>query len=41
MLDQRLVAEAYYGHAFGQAVVGATFPGRDTDYSFLELTFTY
>lgn len=40
-LHQRLAVEAYYGHAFGRAVVGGTFPGRDADYGFLELTFTY
>ena len=32
---------AYYGHAFGGAVVGATFVGRDADYGFVEATFRY
>ena len=32
---------AYYGHAFGGDVVGATFTGRDTDYGFVEMTLRY
>lgn len=32
---------AYYGHAFGGAVVGGTFVGRDADYGFVETTFRY
>jgi hypothetical protein len=38
---QQLTLEAYYGHAFGAAVVEQTFPGKDADYGFLELTFSY
>ncbi len=41
ILHRRLTMEAYYGHAFGGSVVGQTFPGRDADYGFLEMTFTY
>ena len=40
-LIEHLTAEAYYGHAFGAAVVEQTFPGKDADYGFLELTFNY
>ncbi len=40
-LHQRLTLEAYYGHAFGRAVVGQTFARRDADYGFLEVTFSY
>jgi Alginate export len=40
-LHQRLTLEGYYGHAFGRSVVGWTFPGKDANYGFLELTFTY
>jgi hypothetical protein len=40
LLD-RLTIEGYYGHAFGATVVEQTFPGKDTDYGFLELTFNY
>ena len=40
-LHQRLTVEGYYGHAFGRDVVGQTFPGRDADYGFLEMTFNY
>jgi len=40
-LIEHLTVEGYYGHAFGAAVVEQTFPGKDTDYGFLELTFNY
>jgi hypothetical protein len=40
-LFDHLTVEGYYGHAFGADVVGQTFPGKDADYGFLELTFNY
>jgi hypothetical protein len=40
-LHERLSASAYYAHAFGQGVVGATFRGKDASYGYLELTFRY
>ena len=40
LLD-RLSASAYYAHAFGQGVVGATFSGKDASYGYLELTLRY
>ncbi len=40
-LHTRLSASAYYAHAFGQGVVGATFSGNDASYGYLELTFRY
>jgi Alginate export len=40
-LHERLSASAYYGHAFGQDVVGATFSGRSANYGYVELTFRY
>jgi hypothetical protein len=38
---RQLTLAGYYGHAFGGAVVGATFAGRDADYGFLEMTLRY
>lgn len=38
-LHEQLVIGAYYGHAFGGAVVGQTFAGRDADYGFIEATW--
>lgn len=40
VLDQVTVS-AYYAHAFGQGVVGATFSGTDANYGYVELTFRY
>jgi hypothetical protein len=40
-LDERLSASAYYAHAFGQGVVGATFSGKDASYGYVELVFRY
>jgi hypothetical protein len=40
-LHARLALNAYYGHAFGQDVVGTTFAGTQVDYGFLELFFRY
>jgi hypothetical protein len=37
----QLTVEGYYGHAFGHDVVGQTFAGKDTNYGFLEMTFTF
>ena len=37
----QLTAYAYYGHAFGQGVVRATFDGAQADYGYLELTYRY
>jgi len=37
----QLMLEGYFGHAFGHDVVGQTFAGRDTNYGFLEMTFTF
>lgn len=36
-----LTAYVYYGRAFGQGVVGATFSGRSANYGYLELTFRH
>jgi hypothetical protein len=38
---KQLTASLYYGHAFGQGVVGKTFDGTAADYGFLELVFRY
>ncbi len=38
---ERLSASAYYAHAFGQGVVGATFSGRSANYGYVELTLRY
>ena len=38
---ERLSASAYYAHAFGQGVVGATFAGTDASYGYVELTLRY
>jgi hypothetical protein len=38
-LSERLSAYAYFGRAFGQAVVSSTFAGRDASYGYLELSF--
>jgi hypothetical protein len=38
-LLQALTLGTYYGHAFGGAVVGETFRGRDANYGFVELTY--
>jgi len=40
-LHERMSAAAYYGHAFGQGVVGATFSGKDASYGYVELTLRY
>jgi hypothetical protein len=40
-VHQQLTVEGYYGHAFGENVVGQTFAGKDTDYGFIELVFSY
>jgi alginate export protein len=40
-LHDRLSAYAYYGHAFGQDVVAATFSGTSASYGYVELTFRY
>lgn len=40
-LAERLSATAYYAHAFGQGVVGATFSGKDASYTYLEMTLRY
>jgi hypothetical protein len=40
-LHERVSAAAYYGHAFGQGVVGATFSGKDASYGYVELTVRY
>lgn len=37
-LLKQLSAYAYYGHAFGQSVVGNTFAGRSANYGYIELT---
>jgi hypothetical protein len=36
-----LSLNAYVAHAFGQAVVGSSFAGRDTTYGFVETTLSY
>ena len=36
---EQLVVGAYYGHAFGGAIVGRSFAGRDADYGFVEATW--
>ena len=41
VLHERLTMNAYYGHAFGQGVVGATFADTNADYGYLELLFRY
>jgi hypothetical protein len=40
-LLKQLTAYAYYGRAFGQGVVKATFAGASADYGYVELTFRY
>jgi hypothetical protein len=40
-LHNRVTATAYYAHAFGQGVVGATFSGTDANYGYAEVTFRY
>jgi hypothetical protein len=40
-IHRRLTAYAYYGHAFGQNVVGRTFTGKQLDYAYVELTARY
>ena len=40
-LLQPLTLGTYFGHAFGGAVVGETFSGRDANYGFVELTYRY
>jgi hypothetical protein len=40
-LHERVTASAYYGHAFGQDVVAATFSGTSASYGYVELTFRY
>jgi hypothetical protein len=40
-LHERLTAYLYYGHAFGQGVVKSTFPGKDANYGYVDLTFRY
>jgi alginate export protein len=38
---EALTLGAYYGHAFGGAVVGRSFTGRDANYGFVETTFRF
>jgi hypothetical protein len=38
---KQLSTSLYYGHAFGQGVVGKTFAGTDADYGYVEATFRY
>jgi hypothetical protein len=38
---EHLTASAYYAHAFGQSVVGATFSGRNASYGYVEMTLRY
>jgi hypothetical protein len=40
-LHERLTTYLYYGHAFGQGVVRNTFPGKDANYGYVDLTFRY
>ncbi len=40
-LHERVSVNAYYGHAFGQGVVGATFSGKDASYAYVELSLRY
>ena len=40
-ITSQITLAAYYGHAFGGAVVGSTFSGRDADYGFMEMTLRY
>lgn len=40
-LPWNVTVAGYYGHAFGGAVVGATFDGRGADYGFVEATYRY
>jgi hypothetical protein len=40
-LFDHMVAQAYYGHAFGQSVVEQTFAGTDASYGFLEVLVFY
>ncbi len=40
-LHERVAANAYYGHAFGQGVVGATFDGKDGSYGYVEVILRY
>ncbi|GIW44904.1 MAG: hypothetical protein KatS3mg077_2186 [Candidatus Binatia bacterium] len=40
-LQSWLTAYTYYGHTFGQPVVGATFAGRQLDYGYVEVTARY
>jgi hypothetical protein len=36
-----LTLAAYYGHAFGQGVIGAAFAGRDLDYGYVEAVLSW
>jgi len=38
---EELAVGAYYAHAFGGAVVGRTFAGRDANYGFVEATWRW
>ncbi len=38
---KQMSAYVYYGHVFGQGVVGQTFAGTDANYGYLELTYRY
>lgn len=38
--NQYVATTVYYGHAFGEDVVGADFANRNADYGFLEVTLT-
>lgn len=40
-LPRRLALTAYYGHAFGGAVVRRTFAGADANYGFVELAYRH
>ena len=40
-LHERVAAYAYYGHAFGQEAIAATFSGTSASYGYVELTFRY
>jgi uncharacterized protein with beta-barrel porin domain len=39
--SKHLSAYAYYGHAFGQGVVGASFQDTQLDYGYVEVTVSF
>jgi hypothetical protein len=39
-LNRHVTFYAYYGHAFGQGIVNASFVGKDADYGYLEMTLS-